>query len=56
MARKPIELPAVISLNLNEEEYPNAMHAYNKLIEIPIYPALKKKEIENIADTVLRIL
>ncbi len=56
MAKRPIEVPTFISLKLSEEEYPNAAHAYNKLIEIPIYPALKKKEIESIADNVLRIL
>ncbi len=56
MSKRPIEMPALISLNLNEEEFPNAFHAYHKLIEIPIYPSLKKKEIEKIADTVLMVI
>ncbi len=56
MAKRPIEMPALLSLNLNEEEYPNTAHAYHKLMEIPIYPSLKKKEIESIADNVLKVL
>ena len=55
-ARKPVINPAYKLLNLDEKKYPNASHCYHKLLEIPIYPSLKKKEIEKIADMLLKVI
>ncbi|MBN1898736.1 MAG: DegT/DnrJ/EryC1/StrS aminotransferase family protein [Spirochaetes bacterium] len=38
------------------DQYTNAEHLYRKLIQVPIYPALKKKEIETIAHNLLKVL
>jgi len=55
-ARKPVINPAYKLLGLDEKIYPHAAHSYHKLLEIPVYPSLKKKEIEKIADTLLKVI
>lgn len=54
-SRKPILNPAFLMLQKDEKEYPNTTHCFHKLFEIPVYPSLKKKELELIANTLLRI-
>lgn len=55
-ARKPVPEPAYILLGKDGNNFPNASHCYNKLIEIPVYPSLKKNEAEKIANTLLKVL
>ncbi len=55
-AVRPIGAPAYQLLGLDEKDFPNASQCYNKLMEIPIYPSLKKKEVEKIANTLLGTL
>ena len=55
-AGKPVACPAYKLLDIDESKFPNAVHCYNKLLEIPVYPSLKKKEAEKIADTLLKVL
>ncbi len=54
-AKKPVCSPAFFQFHNNEVKFPNAFHCYNKLIEIPVYPSLKRKEIEQIANTLLKV-
>ncbi len=54
-ARKPVTCPAYKLLSMDENSFPNAQHCYNKLLEIPAYPSLKKKDAEKIADTLLKV-
>ena len=55
-AGRPIPVPAYQLLGMDEAAFPNAADCYNKLMELPVYPSLKKKEIEKIANTLLRTL
>ncbi|MDD5065585.1 MAG: DegT/DnrJ/EryC1/StrS aminotransferase family protein [bacterium] len=54
-ADRPVPSPAYSVLDPEGREYPNAFQCYNKLIEIPVYPSLKKKEIERVANTFLKV-
>ena len=56
ITKRPVEFPIYKALGKSADEFPNAEHLYRKLLQIPIYPALKKKEVENIANTLLKVL
>jgi len=56
IVKRPIEFPIYRALGKSPEEFPNSEHLYRKLLQIPIYPALKKKEVEIIANTLLKVL
>lgn len=53
--QQPIINPIYKIFDPEGKEFPNAFHCYNKLIELPIYPSLKNKEIEKIVTTLLKI-
>ncbi len=55
-ADKPIKSPIYKIFDPEGKEFPHAFQCHNKLIEIPLYPSLKRKEIEKIANTFLRVL
>lgn len=55
-ADRPVRSPLFRVTDPEGKEYPNAFRCFTKLLEIPAYPALKKKEIEKIAGTILRVL
>jgi len=54
--KRPIENPAYIILKKDPKEFPNSEYLYRKLVQIPLYPTLKNKEIEFITNTLLKVL
>lgn len=54
--RRAIYNPVYRILNKDPDEYPNSEHLYRKLIQIPLYPTLKNKEIEQIAEVLLKVI
>ncbi|MBU1078534.1 MAG: DegT/DnrJ/EryC1/StrS aminotransferase family protein [Spirochaetes bacterium] len=55
-SKRPVDNPLFLHLGDDSSKYPNASHCYNKLIEIPVYPSLRKRDIEQIANTLLKVL
>ncbi len=54
--KKPIEFPVYKALNADPNQFPHSEHLFRKLLQIPLYPSLKKKEIEEIATTILKVI
>jgi dTDP-4-amino-4,6-dideoxygalactose transaminase len=54
--KKPIIEPVFKALNLDEKIFPNTSHCYHKLLEIPVFPSIKKNELEKIANSLLKVL
>jgi len=54
---RPLHLqPCFASLGYNERDFPAAEAVADRVISLPIYPGLKKREIETVAETVLEFL
>ncbi len=54
-AKKPITKPLHRYLNLPPQDFPNTEQLYHENLSLPIYPTLKKKELELIVKLALQI-
>lgn len=54
-ARRPIESPLHRILGLPAKDFPHTEQIYHETLSLPIYPTLKKKEVELIAKLAVKI-
>jgi perosamine synthetase len=54
--RRGIEQPLHVALGLGPREYPNSEEMFNSIVALPIYPALKREDIENIVRGIRAVL